>query len=62
MGRNYRRKSVGIGGSGKLIEVSGNAFQLRHKVEVFAPHPFTHSPAPDKLPYDLGRTTARCTG
>lgn len=62
MGHNYRRKPAGIGRACELIEVAGNAFQLRHKVEVFAPHPFTYSPAPDKLPDNLGRTAARYAG
>ena len=59
MGYNLCRKSADMGRSGKLIQIAGNAFQLRHKIEVFAPHPLTDSPAPDKLPDNLGRLTAR---
>lgn len=62
MGRYDRRKPADMGGLGKLIQIAGDAFQLCHKVEVFAPHPLTHSPASDKLPDNLGRTAARCAG
>lgn len=62
MGRDHRRKPADMGGPGKLIEVAGDAFQLRHIIDILAPHPLTDSPAPDKLTDDLGRTAARCAG
>ena len=62
MGRNLCRKPVDMGGLGKLIQVTGNAFQLRYIIQMFWTHPLTHSPAPDKLPDNLGRTVARCAG
>lgn len=62
MGYSLCRKPSGIVRASKLIEVSGNAFQLRHIIQMFRTHPFTHSPVPDKLPYDLGRPAARCVG
>ena len=62
MGRNDCRKPADMGGPGELVEISGNAFELRHEIQMFPAHPFTHSPAPDKLPNDLGRTAARCPG
>ncbi len=62
MGRNLCRKPVDMGGLGKLIQVTGNTFQLRHIIQMFRTHPLTYSPAPDKLPDDLGRTAARYAG
>lgn len=62
MGCNDRPKSADMSQPGKLIQVAGDAFQLRHKVEVFAPHPLLHSPLADQLPDDLGRSAARCAG
>ena len=62
MGRNLCRKPAGIGRASELIQVAGNAFQLRYIIQMFRTHPLTHSPAPDKLPDDLGRTAARYAG
>lgn len=62
MGCDHRRKPADMGGLCKLIQISGDAFQLYHKVEVFAPHPLLHSPLADQLPDDLGRSAARCAG
>ena len=62
MGRNGCRKPADMGGPGELVEISGNAFELRHELQMLASHPFTHSPVPDKLPNDLGWTAARCPG
>lgn len=56
MGRNDRRKSADMGGLGKLIQISGNTFQLRHKVEVFAPHSLVHSAIADQLADHLRRS------
>ena len=62
MGRNDCRKSADMGGPGELVEISGNAFELCHEIQMFPAHPLTHSPAFDKLPDNLGRTAARCAG
>lgn len=62
MGCNDHCKPADMGGPGELVEISGDAFELRHEIQMFPAHPLTHSPAPDKLPDDLGRTTARCAG
>lgn len=62
MGYSLCRKPAGIGRPGELIQVAGNAFQLRHIIQMFRTHPFTHSPAPNKLPDNLGRTAGRYAG
>lgn len=62
MGRNDCRKPADMGGPGELVEISGDAFELRHEIQMLAPYPLTHSPASDKLPNDLGRTATRCPG
>lgn len=62
MGRNGCRKPADMGGPGELVEIAGDAFELRHEIQMFPAHPLTHSPAPDKLLDDLGWTAARCAG
>ncbi len=62
MGPNDCRKPAGMSGPGELVEISGNAVQLRHEIQMFPAHPLTHSPAPDKLPNDLGWMATRCAG
>ena len=62
MGCNDRRKPADMGGPGKLVEISGNAFELRHEIQMFPAHPLFYSPFADQLPNDLGRAAARCAG
>lgn len=59
---DHRRESAGIGRVSELIQVAGNAFELRHEIQMFPAHPLTHSSASDKLPNDFGWTAARCAG
>lgn len=55
-------KSFCMGEAGKLIQVTGNTFELGHEVQMFAAQAFAYHSRPKQLSDDLGRTLARCAG
>lgn len=62
MRKNDRGETAGIGQLGQLVQVPGDAFELRHVIQMFAAHPLFDSAAPDQFPDDLGGLFARLTG
>lgn len=62
MGKNDRGESSGVGQLGQLVQVPGNSFELRHVVQMLAPHPFFDSAEFDQFADDLGGLLARLPG
>ena len=62
MRKNDRCEPSGVGQLGQLVQVPGNPFELRHVVQMLAPHPFFHSAEFDQFADNLGGLFARLPG
>lgn len=62
MRENDRGETSGVGQLGQLVQVPGDAFELRHVVQMLAPHPLFHSAEFDQFADNLGGLLVRLTG
>lgn len=49
------RQTFGIGQPGQLVQISGNALELGHEIQLFAGDPRPHRSSVDQLAQDFGR-------
>lgn len=49
------RQTFGVGQSGQLVQVAGDAFELGHEIQLFAGDPGPNCSAVDQLAQDFGR-------
>ena len=62
MGKKDRREPSGVGQLGQLVQVPGDSFELRHVVQMLAPHPLFHSAEFDQFADDLSGLLTRLPG
>ena len=48
------RQTFGIGQPGQLVQISGDAFQLGHEIQLFAGDPRPYRSSVDQLAQDFG--------
>ena len=49
------RQTFGIGQPGQLVQISGDALELGHEIQLFAGDPCSYRSSVDQLAQDLGR-------